>query len=483
MESLKKSITVGDRQVYDIEKIYSRMLVIGQKRCINLREVFMYELSPVPFSLFEQYGDMLSRTKSTLTHRLAQYIMNTDTPNPVIVDGIALIYHVVWPQNGTVQTLCESMVSCVADVNIVDDVYIVFDRYKTGSIKEHERVRRSRGHAAPNHKLTLTTVLPARDIIMKNTLNKQQLAHLLCMCHVPPSVHMLGDVDNIFDHEEADVSTVSYANKFAKECKNEIQILADDTDVFVLLMHWFHKHHPNSHVTLRKFDGQIIDINVSSEMLGDPCADLLAMHALTGCDNVSYPFGKGKVNGIKIRKTNCPSLGRIGSQTSTKGQIFEAGRHFFSLLYGAQTAMAMHDMHAWQYIYIPRKETRPPSSRPSHQQMRIWHCMYYEPTSRQWYGMLLTRTVGQMWILKITNGKSRMACPCLWHTKARLHPQHQEGHCLWLQFESVCHKCMQLPGCTSILHSLLQMRCWRRLQKWVDCTREDMLDHSDADVE
>ena len=60
----------------------------------------MYELSPVPFSLFDQYGDMLSGTKSTLTHRLAHYIPDTDTPNLVIVDGIALIHHVIWPQNG-----------------------------------------------------------------------------------------------------------------------------------------------------------------------------------------------------------------------------------------------------------------------------------------------------------------------------------------------------------------------------------------------
>ena len=67
-------------------------------------------------------------------------------------------------------------------------------------------------------------------------------------------------------------------------------------------MHWLHKHRPNSHVTLGKFDGQIIDINVSSEMLGDPCANLLAMHALTGCDSVSYPSGKGKVGAIKILK-------------------------------------------------------------------------------------------------------------------------------------------------------------------------------------
>ena len=87
---------------------------------------------------------------------------------------------------------------------------------KLVQFKEHGRVRRSKGHAAPNHQLTLTTVLPARDIIMKNALNKQQLAHLLCMCPVPPSVHMFGEVDNIFYHEEADVSMVSYTNKQKK---------------------------------------------------------------------------------------------------------------------------------------------------------------------------------------------------------------------------------------------------------------------------
>ena len=40
-------------------------------------------------------------------------------------------------------------------------------------------------------------------------------------------------------------------------------------------------------------------------MLGDSCANLLAMHALTGCDTVSYPFGKGKVNAIKILGAVC----------------------------------------------------------------------------------------------------------------------------------------------------------------------------------
>ena len=114
-------------------------------------------------------------------------------------------------------------------------------------------------------------------------------------------------------------------------------------------MHWFHKHRPKDHVTLRKFDGQIININISSEMLGDPCAKLLVLHALTGCDSLSFPFGKGKVNAIKIFKTNCPSLGHIGS----------------SLLYGAQTYKAMHDLRYNIYTNkrdkAPKLKTLPPT--------------------------------------------------------------------------------------------------------------------------
>ena len=77
----------------------------------------------------------------------------------------------------------------------------------------------------------------------------------------------------------------------------------------------------------------------------------------------------------------------------------------------------------------------------------------------------------EYWKLRMGNQEWHvLACGIQWPACTT---QHHEGHCLsmWLQFESVCHKCMQFPNCTSILHSLLQMQHWRWLQKWVDCTR------------
>ena len=46
------------------------------------------------------------------------------------------------------------------------------------------------------------------------------------------------------------------------------------------------------------YSGQAIDINASALKLGVKCKSLLAVHALSGCDTVSYPFGKGKTSAI-----------------------------------------------------------------------------------------------------------------------------------------------------------------------------------------
>lgn len=49
---------VGNHTVYDVENLYARMLIIFQKRELDLENVFSHELSPVPSALFDEYGDM-----------------------------------------------------------------------------------------------------------------------------------------------------------------------------------------------------------------------------------------------------------------------------------------------------------------------------------------------------------------------------------------------------------------------------------------
>jgi hypothetical protein len=44
------------------------------------------------------------------------------------------------------------------------------------------------------------------------------------------------------------------------------------------------------------------------------CLELLGMHALSGCDTVSYPYGKGKISALKTLLA-CRGLPRVGSRT------------------------------------------------------------------------------------------------------------------------------------------------------------------------
>ena len=130
--------------------------------------------------------------------------------------------------------------------------------------------------------------------------------------------------------------------------------------------------------------------------------------------------------------------------------------------------MTMHDLR--YNIYKLRKETRPQTQDPpTNRWESVTACTTSPPPGDDmeccWPGW---SAKCEYWKLRLGNQEwHALVCGIQWPACTT---QHNEGHCLWLQFESMCHKCMQLPGCTSILHSLLQMRHWRGLQKGADCT-------------
>ena len=74
-----------------------------------------------------------------------------------------------------------------------------------------------------------------------------------------------------------------------------LQVLVDDADIIVLLVYFIWYYKPLAYISMRKYNGKIIDITEKAAMLGNKCSDLLPVHALSECDIVSYPYGKGKV--------------------------------------------------------------------------------------------------------------------------------------------------------------------------------------------
>ena len=101
MELLMKAVTVKWKAIYDIETLFSRLLVMRQQRSIDTADVFQFELSPVPPALIDEYGCLRKGDKAVLVKTLSVSVMTPCAPNVVLVDAGQLLYHVVWPVAGT----------------------------------------------------------------------------------------------------------------------------------------------------------------------------------------------------------------------------------------------------------------------------------------------------------------------------------------------------------------------------------------------
>ena len=149
-----------------------------------------------------------------------------------------------------------------------------------------------------------------------------------------PHIHLIGDT-NVYQHEEADVKIISYLLQICPHHKH-VQVLADDADIFVLLVYFIWYYKPLAYISMRKYNGKIIDITATVAKLGNKCSDILPVHALSGCDTVSYPYGKGKVSVINLMLKLDLDLSVFADSNSEEGKWMAAGICFLSLLYGGE---------------------------------------------------------------------------------------------------------------------------------------------------
>lgn len=99
-----------------------------------------------------------------------------------------------------------------------------------------------------------------------------------------------------------------------------------------------------SQITLKRFDGKCIDINLTALALGEHCLQLLPLHVATGCDTVSYPFGKGKVTAVNLMKKGKLDLSILGEPSTSEDELMSAGHHLFCSLYGLDASTPMTEL-------------------------------------------------------------------------------------------------------------------------------------------
>ena len=299
MQVLKRGVKIKGKTVYDLEAVFARLVIVGRNRNVDLADVFQHELCSVPPSLIDEYGCIRKGNKAVLVSRLGVTISNPPSPDTLLVDASQLLYHIVWPSSGTVGDLADGMRSRLIKYNGVE-TYVIFDRYDGISAKDRERQRRA-GEGSAQYQLTLTSPLAGRDAVMKNKANKRQLSQLLCTHDIGSNIELVSRTDSIVRHDEVDISLISYNMlKAAAAGADIVRILSDDTDVFVLLVYWCKKADVSCAVQMERWNGSVLDINATVTALGDKCRGLLGMHALSRCDTVSYPNGRGKVSALRV---------------------------------------------------------------------------------------------------------------------------------------------------------------------------------------
>ena len=103
MEAPKKAVTIKGKAIYDLETLFSRLMVVGQQRSVEVADVFQFELSPVPPALIDEYGCLRKGHKAVLVKCLGVSVTTPPAPDLVLVDAGQLLYHVVWPVAGTAE--------------------------------------------------------------------------------------------------------------------------------------------------------------------------------------------------------------------------------------------------------------------------------------------------------------------------------------------------------------------------------------------
>ena len=177
----QKHIKVNDMKMFDTEMIYARAMALQcSLRNYDTKNLMAHELSPRPASMFDDSGAMkVAKTKSVLKNDLKVEVARRHAAvDASFLDGCAVLWVVPWPTGGIVQDFLDNFRRHIKGYMESSDVYLVFDRYTAGSIKESTRKERDQG-ASRVYTLRPPARLPAQKVVLTVSSNKTQLIDLI----------------------------------------------------------------------------------------------------------------------------------------------------------------------------------------------------------------------------------------------------------------------------------------------------------------
>ncbi|KAG0722785.1 hypothetical protein GWK47_005844 [Chionoecetes opilio] len=146
--------------------------------------------------------------------------------------------------------------------------------------------------------------------------------------------------------EEADNIIVQQATKLAVDEQRNVRVLADDTNVFVLLLHHYQQQALKTQMIMESpiKKRAIIDIPATVEQFRDIIPAMFAGHALIGCDTVGSYFGIGKGTMLKMLKLNVRlPLDLIGNIEADLPDVMSQTTAFIATCYGQSKTTSLSE--------------------------------------------------------------------------------------------------------------------------------------------
>jgi hypothetical protein len=190
----KQTVTLQDKPTsVDIETgqisidpqlLFQRFIVAADSIYEDKAEIFAYELSSQPSSMFESSGFMRSAHKSTLADDIwnlgdcsAEY---KESSYNYLVDGGSLMHTIPWKYGSTFGEICQKYVHYVK-LHGSESVILVFDEYASGpDTKDATHLRRTKGIFGTKVSFTETTPFRSKkEAFLANSENKQNVILML----------------------------------------------------------------------------------------------------------------------------------------------------------------------------------------------------------------------------------------------------------------------------------------------------------------
>jgi hypothetical protein len=388
MYNVKVKAEKGKEQTVKADRDLLRRLFVASQsgRDIDLGNVLAHELSPVPLALAGTDSTLNKTTKSQLVDLLTDgtaiqnKLPTNKTKTCLLVDAPALIQAIGKPDNAkTFGDLGDAFSSNIFSRfgSVYSRVDVIFDRYLEDSIKAGTRTQRTgkirpvrrvidskdvklpqnwkQFITLPANKSELASFLSTTLIEKASTLNQLSQDHELVISggfSDPLKVwsSRTRDLDMMrSNHEEADTRLILHTLDAHTNGYGRAVLSCRDTDVLVLALGFREKLMPEIWIASGTSQNRTF-IPVHNIDLPPTIIDnIIAFHAITGCDTTSQFKGKGKKTAWKIF-LKCPQLLNLLGSKELSPEVISGAEEFVCRLYTNEPFHSINDVRVRIFV-------------------------------------------------------------------------------------------------------------------------------------